>query len=90
MPNVSDLFGGSNNGPGLSTEYGTGNYNLVASLSQNTQPMSRPDVLPYSKQTNNTKNSQFAFRAAQMGTGTFADTGGQELEIPSSLRMGSE
>jgi len=52
--------------------------------------MSRPDVLPYSKQTNNTKNSQFAFRAAQMGTGTFADTGGQELEIPSSLRMGSE
>lgn len=90
MPNIADLFGGSNNGPGLSTEYGTGNYNPAASLTQNTRPMSSPDVLPYSTQTNNTRNSQFAFRSAQMGTATLTDTGGKDLEIPSSLRMGSE
>jgi hypothetical protein len=52
--------------------------------------MSSPDVLPYSTQTNNTRNSQFAFRSAQMGTATLTDTGGKDLEIPSSLRMGSE
>lgn len=90
MPNVSDLFGGSSSDSGLSTDYGT-NYSPVSSYAQNTRPMSRPDVLPFSKETRNTVNSQFAFRSAQMGTGTFANTETAGLEIPSSLRnMGNE
>lgn len=73
MSNPSDLMRSGNDGIGLSTDYGTGQYNGNSSLAQsNVRPISSPEVNPMYKGNYGRKAALMGnWRNTVQGQGTF-------------------